>query len=67
MEEDMATKLKTLILTFPHVKPDTGERNYRVVSIVNSTEFETKSYLTKAQVDELCTAPGWTVTTNKSR
>lgn len=64
----MATKQKMVVLTYPHENPKTAngvDPLYQVVSVNNSTEYAPGQYLSKREVDELCSASRWTVSTKR--
>ncbi len=62
------TKQKTIALTFPHQNPKEADginSLYQVVRVTDSTEYNPGQMLTKQQVDELCSAKYWTVSTKR--
>lgn len=65
----MATKTKTLRLSFPHLNPkwdpsdkSTGEHCYRVEQVTDSTSPSVGSFLSGKEVDDFCAANDWKVT-----
>lgn len=57
-----APKIKTIKLSYPHDPLDAPDRRWWVLQVTDSTEFAPRTYLSKAEVDELCSAKDWKVT-----
>jgi hypothetical protein len=68
----MPRKVSTITVTFPYLgRPDpTWTRDmecYRVEKVTDSVEFDPMQLLSKAQVQQLCSAPSWRVTVLPSK